>query len=81
MSEDIRLLLDPVDGERYRVRIAPREMTGARGVSPFLNSVVFETEAGAWVGAVPISSPVALQDLSEAELRKMLQRAKATGQP
>ena len=82
MNDDLRILLDPADGERYRVRIAPRELTGGRGgrgVNPILNSLVFETEAGAWIGTVPVSSPVALQDLSDGELREMLRRARRRG--
>ena len=79
MNEPVRILLDPETGIRYQVRIAPRELTGSQGISPMLNSLVFETEAGAWVGLVPVSSPVKLEDLSERELRKMLGRARRKG--
>ena len=76
MSEPLRILRDPGTGERYRVRIAPRELTGRRGINPLLNSVVFETEMGGWVGTAPVSTPVTLEDLSEGELRKMPGRAR-----
>ena len=79
MNQPVRILFDPETGERYQVRIAPRELTGSQGVSPMLNSLVFETEAGAWVGLVPVSSPVKLEDLSEQQLRKMLGRARRRG--
>ena len=75
MSEPLRILFDPGTGERYRVRIAPRELMGRRGINPLLNSVVFGTEVGGWVGTAPVSTPVTLQDLSEGKLRKMLGRA------
>ena len=79
MRDPVRLFLDSETGERYRVRIAPRELTGMRGINPVLNSVVFETESGVWVGTAPVSMPVTLHNLSEQELKTMLARARRRG--
>ena len=76
MNEFLRLFLDPQTGERYTVRLAPREMTGTRGINPSLSSLVFETEAGAWVGAIPVFSTFRLQATMERDLKVMLERAK-----
>ena len=76
MNEPVRILLDPETGERYRVRIAPRELTGGLGVNPAVYSVVFETEAGQWVGAYPVFSLFRLPAAAEWELKVMLERVR-----
>ena len=79
MNKPVRVLLDPDMGERYQVRLTPRELTGHRGINRLLNSVVFEAETGASLGAVPVSPTVTIRDFSEADLMKMLERAKRRG--
>ena len=79
MSESIRIFLDPNTGERYTVRLAPREMAGGLGVNPAVHSVVFETEAGQWVGAYPVFPLFRLQAAAEWELKVMLERARRSG--
>ena len=76
MNVSFRYFVDPDTGERYHVRLTPRELAGARGVSQFVNSVVFETEAGEWIGVVPVFSPYRLDTTAERDLKVMLERAK-----
>ena len=76
MSEPVRLFLDPETGERYTVRLAPRERWSGRGVNPAVISLVFETEAGEWIGELPVFAPFRLQATAERDLQVMLQRAK-----
>lgn len=66
-------------GHRYRVRIAPRELSGGRGVSKKLKAIVFETDEGQWVGAVPIYPHVLLASLSDEELARLLEQAERRG--
>ena len=79
MSGAMRHFVDPDMGERYWVRIAPREVASGRGVNPLVESLVFETEAGERVGVVPVYSPFRLQTREERELKVMLERAKRRG--
>ncbi len=62
-------------GERYRVRLAPRELSGARGVSRRLKAVVFETVEGGWVGAAPVYAHVTLPELTDTDLCRLLEIA------
>jgi hypothetical protein len=73
-----RPFTDP-QGDRYRVRIAPRELSGGRGVSENLKAIVFETEEGQWVGAVPVYPHVSLATLGPEELAELLEQAKRRG--
>lgn len=77
-SEPVRLCTDSL-GPRSRVWIAPRERTDTPGVDPYLRAVVFETEAGKWVGSAHFYGNFALQSLSEQELEKLLDQAIARG--
>ena len=54
MNQPERMFVDPETGERYRVRLTPRERNGRLGVDLRLNALVFETREGQWVGSVPI---------------------------
>ena len=69
----MRHFVDPDTGERYTVRVTPRECTRGRGVNPAVNSLVFETEAGEWVGALPVFSPFRLHATAERDLNVMLE--------
>jgi hypothetical protein len=62
-------------GNRYRVRITPRELSGGGGVSENLKAIVLETDEGQWVGAVPVYPHVALAGLSQEELGRLLDQA------
>ena len=73
MNEPVRTLLDPGTGERYTVRLTPRERTSGRGVNPAVNLLVFGTEAGEWVGALPVFSPFRLHATAERDLNVMLE--------
>ena len=75
MSEPVRHFVDPDTGERYTVRQTPRERTSGRGVNPAVSSPVFETEAGEWVGELPVFAPFRLQATAERDLKVMLERA------
>ncbi len=74
----VRLFTDAA-GNRYRVRITPRELSGGRGVSESLKAIVFETDEGQWVGAVPVYPYVTLSALSHEELVRLLDQAKRRG--
>ncbi len=73
-----RPFTDP-SANRYRVRITPRELSGGRGVSESLKTIVFETDEGRWVGAVPVYPHVSLATLSPEELAHLLEQAKRRG--
>ena len=72
----MRLFVDPDTGERFAVRLAPRGRMDGRGIHPRVSSLVFETEAGEWVGDVPVFAPFRLQATAERDLKVMLERAK-----
>lgn len=74
-----RTWIDPVTNVRYRVRICPRERTGALGVDGRLNAVVFETTDGEWIGSVPIYQNIALWSLDGRDLSNLLDQAIARG--
>lgn len=76
MSEPLRVLVDSETGERYRVRRTPRGRTGGRGIHPRASLLVFETEAGEWIGEVPVFAPFRLQATAERDRTVMLERAK-----
>ena len=79
MNEPVRILLDPDIGEWYWVRVAPRDGPDARLINRLVESLVFETEAGEWVGAVPAFSPFRLQATAKRDLKEMLEQAKRSG--
>ena len=78
VSEPVRILFDPESGERYQVRLTPHELPAGGGVTPAVNSVVFETETGEWIGAVPMFSLFWLGSVSEGDLKEMLHQVKQT---
>ncbi len=67
------------EGTRYRVRVTPRELSGGRGISENLKAIVFETDEGQWVGAVPVYPHISLVSLSQEELARLLEQAKRRG--
>ena len=72
----MRLFIDPDTRERFAVRLAPRGRMGGRGIHPRVSSLEFETEAGEWVGEVPVFAPFRLHETAERNLQVMLERAK-----
>ena len=76
MNQCIRIFLDPGTGERHTVRQTRRERTSGRSVNPAVNSLVLETEAGGWVGELPVFSPLRLEATAERDPKEMLERAK-----
>ena len=57
----------------------PRGRMGGRGIHPRVSSLVFETEAGEWVGEVPVFAAFRLQETAERDLKAMLEQAKQRG--
>lgn len=69
MKAEYRLFIAP-DGEVYRVYRAPLE--GASGISARRRALVFETEDGDWIGAVPVAAEVPLEGLGVDDLLLLL---------
>ena len=79
MNQPQRMFVDPDTGERYRVRLTPRERTGPLGVDKRLNALVFETPQGEWVGSVPVNQNVTLWTVAEEDLANLLDQAVRRG--
>ena len=79
MNQPERMFVAPETGERYRVRLTPRERTGRLGVVMRLKALVRETREGQWVGSVPIYHTVKLQSLAERDPAEFLDQAVARG--
>ena len=79
MNQPQRLYVNAETGERYRVRLTPRERKGRLGVDRRLNALVFETAQGRWVGSVPIYHTVEFERLTERDLAELLDRAAERG--
>ena len=79
MNQPQRMFVDPDTGERYRVRLTPRERTGRLGVDMRLNALLCETPQGEWVGSVPVYHNVTLWSLTEEDLGELLDQALARG--
>ena len=79
MNQPQRVFVDAETGERYRVRLSPRERNGTLGVDMRLNALLFGTAEGQWVGSVPIYHTVKLQSLTEHDLAELLDKAIARG--
>ena len=77
MNQPERLFVYAETGERYRVRLSPRERNGTLGVDMRLNALVFETPEGQWVGSV--YHTVKLQTLTKHDLAELLDQAVARG--
>ena len=67
-----RLFIAP-DGAVYRVYLTPRER--ASGISQLHRTLVFETEDGEWIGAVPVVAELPLGELHVRDLLARLQFA------
>ena len=65
----------PEDGMIYRVSIVPMERRGIPGVDRRLNSVVYETPDGRWVGSVSGYHTIMLDALTDADLEELLDQA------
>ena len=73
------MFVRPETGERYRVRLTPRERVDSLGVDKRRNGLVFETALGEWVGSVPVYPTVTLWTLAEEDLVNLLGQAARRG--
>jgi hypothetical protein len=76
VRSESRLFIAP-SGDMYRVYRAPLERPG--GISRLQRALVFETEDGEWVGAVPVAAEVPLDGLGVDDLLLLLGWAERTG--
>lgn len=72
---EIRVWTDPKSGTLCHVRICPRERPGCLGVHPKVNTLVFETAVGGWVGWVAVYHRVHLWSLDNRDLAELLEQA------
>lgn len=78
-EDPARPWIDPETSRRIRVRIAPHERRGTRGVEPRRNALIFGTDQGEWIGSVPVYHTIQLAHLSEPDLAERLDQAIGRG--
>ena len=75
-AHDRRIILDPSTGTIYAASEAPHEWRRG-GISPVMQSIVFETASGAWAGSVLVYASERLGDFTDEDLSGLLQEARA----
>lgn len=76
LSAQYRLFIAP-DGATYRVYLTPRERPS--GISQIHRTLVFETDEGQWIGAVPVVAELPLDNLDVRDLLALLHFAEQWG--
>ena len=71
---DSRIFRDGVDGTTYRVSIHPHGLAAGKGISPWLNTLVFEELATGRVLSAPVYNAWELGELTDRDLKLLLER-------